>query len=164
MKCKLVKLDQLSGNEASIYSVAIEGEGGTLIDKFINENISSFKDETKNIVQRLNTIGHKTGARIQYFKVNEGNPADGVCALYDNPESHLRLYCIRFGAMLLVLGGGGPKPKNIRALQENDKLQQENYFLRWLSTQITERIKEQEIRYTNQYYDFEGDLEFEYDE
>lgn len=39
----------------------------------------------------------------------------------------------------------------------------ENYFLRKLSAQITERIKDKEIEYTNNYLDFEGDLEFQDD-
>jgi len=43
MKCKIVKLDQFSGDAASIYSVYIDNEKKTLFDKFIEENINSFK-------------------------------------------------------------------------------------------------------------------------
>ncbi len=95
MKCKLVKIDSLSGKEASIYSVYLEDESTTLFEKFVNEYSISFKSETKDIIQRLRTIGTKTGARVQFFKEWEGAPGDGVCALYDIPNSNLRLYCIR---------------------------------------------------------------------
>ena len=164
MKFALKKLNRLSGNGASIYAIKFEGETETSLDKFIIENSASFKSETKDIVQRLKSIGHKTGARIQFFKEWEGKPGDGVCALYDDPDSHLRLYCIRYGTQILVVGGGGHKPKTIRTLQENEKLTKENYFLRWLSAQITQRIKDKDIRYTNDHFDFDGDLAFEYEE
>lgn len=160
MKCRLVKINRLSGYKASLYSVVINEEKETLLEKFIRENKNSFLSETKDILKRLRTIGHKTGARKQFFKEFEGKPGDGICALYDDPDSKLRLYCIIFGAQILVVGGGGPKPKNIKALQENQKLKDENHFLRWLSEQITERIKDKEITFENDYLDFSGNLEF----
>jgi hypothetical protein len=160
MKCRLVKIDSLSGDRASVYSVSIDEEAETLLEKFIQENNNSFLSETKDILKRLRSIGQKTGARNHFFKEFEGKPGDGVCALYDNPDSKLRLYCIVFGTQLLVVGGGGPKPKNISAFQDDEKLTDENYFLRWLSEQIAQRIKDREITYENDYLDFSGNLEF----
>lgn len=72
MRIKLLKLEKLSGNAASIYSVFMEDEKVTLFDKFVQECSISFKDETKDILKRLITIGHKTGARKQFFKEREG--------------------------------------------------------------------------------------------
>jgi hypothetical protein len=164
MKYKLVKLRNLSGNKASIYSIVQNDETESFLEKFVKENQISFIDETKNILMRLKSIGHKTGARGTFFKSFEGYPGDGVCALYDEPESNLRLYCILYGTQLVVVGNGGPKPKEIRAFQEDDKLTDENYFLRWLSGEITNRIKDKEISYTNDYLDFTGNLEFQDDE
>ena len=54
--------------------------------------------------------------------MDEGIPGDGVCALFDLPNSNLRLYCIRYGNSIIILGGGGQKPKTISAFQENEKL------------------------------------------
>lgn len=164
MKFSLIKLNRLSGNGASIYAIQREGETETSLDKFISENSDSFKSEINDIIRRLKSIGHKTGARTQFFKENEGKSGDGVCALYDDPDSNLRLYCIRFSVQLLVIGGGGHKPKTIRALQEHPKLKAENYFLRELSSQIMKRIRHKDIEFTNGGFDFKGDLEFEYEE
>src|SRR5665647_2827517 len=111
MEYKLVKLSKFSGNEASVYSIYLKDERRTLFDRFLKENINSFKSELNDIVVRLKTIGHDTGARKQFFKTNEGKPGDGVCAFYDIPKSNLRLYCICYGTLLVVLGGGGYKPK-----------------------------------------------------
>jgi hypothetical protein len=164
MKCKLVKLSRFSGDKASIYSVIVNNDNQTLFDKFIEENKISFINEITNILNRLKTIGNKTGARKDFFKEFEGNPGDGVCALYDIPGSNLRLYCIKYGTELIVIGGGGPKPKNFRSLQQDEKLTKENYFLRWLSTEIYKKRKDKEIFFINDCQDFTGDLEFYDDE
>ncbi len=164
MRCRLVKLSRFSGKAASVYSIVLNNEKETLFDKFIRENSYSFLSETKNILMRLKTIGHKTGARVTYFKEFEGKPGDGVCALYDEPGSNLRLYCIKYGTQIIIVGNGGPKSKLIKALQEDDKLKEENYFLRWLSDQITTKIINRDIKYSDNYLDFIGNLEFQDDE
>jgi hypothetical protein len=160
MKFKIVKINQFSGSKTGVYSVLINEGNETLLNKFVRENEISFKSETKDILKRLYAIGHSTGARIQFFKEWEGKPGDGVCALYDNPDSNLRLYCICYGTQLIIVGGGGYKPKNIRALQEDPKLTEENDLIKEISRQITKRIKDKEIRFTADYIDFTGDLEF----
>lgn len=160
MKYKLVRISKFSGNEASIYTLLIENEQGkfqnSLFDIFIDENKTLYLSEIKNIFSRLRTIGNDTGARESFFKTKEGNPGDGVCALYDSPSKKLRLYCIRYGLELVILGGGGPK--NVRALQDDKKLEKENYFLRWLSSKITGCRKNGDLSFTTDFMDFEGDL------
>jgi hypothetical protein len=160
MKYKIIKINSISGNEASVYSIILNNDEETLLNKFVKENEISFKSETKDILKRLYSIGHTTGARIQFFKEWEGKPGDGVCALFDNPNSNLRLYCIYFGSQLIVVGSGGHKPKDIRTLQQDDKLKAENYLLREISAQITKRLKDKEIRYTKDFLTFDGNLEF----
>lgn len=155
---KLVKLIDLSGEETSIYSVFIEEEQQTLYDIFLKENIDSFKDEVIDINERLKTIGTLTGARYSYFKHEEGAFGDLVCALYDNPDKNLRLYCIRYGTACVILGGGGHKPKSIKAFQENEKLTNENYLLRAISNAIYQKMRDGDIKLINDGMDFEGDL------
>ena len=160
MDHKLVKITKFSGEEASVYSIFLIDEGKTLFDIFIEENKYSFLSELKDIFARLTVIGHKTGARISYFKEFEGRFGDHICALYDEPDKTLRLYCIRFGTSLVILGGGGPKLSTVRALQEDEKLTEENYLLRKIAEQIYKRIEEKEIRFIHEYKDLEGNLEF----
>ena len=159
MNCEIVKLEDFSGNGASIYSLYVDDLQMTLYDKFILENKDLFIDEIIDINTRLITIG-KLGAREQFFKLKEGNPSDGVCALYDNPNSNLRLYCIRYASGILLVGGGGHKPKSIRTLQDDEKLKQENYFLRALSKLIQERMNDNDLRFTTDYLDFDGEINF----
>lgn len=158
MSFKLVKLEQLSGNKASVYSIYFIEEKKTSFEIFLNENKSLFLNELNDILFRLKTIGHKTGARIQFFKPYEGKPGDLVCALYDDLDKKLRLYCIRYGSLLLIVGGGGPK--KVPKLQDDKKLTKENYFLRELSDLIKERMDNGEIQLSDDNMHFEGNLEF----
>jgi len=160
MKYKLVKLKKLSGNKASIYTILLEEEEKTLFDFFLEDNKISFKDELKDIVSRLKVIGNKTGAKDYFFKLNEGKPGDGVCALYDKPNSNLRLYCIKYGTLIVIVGSGGYKPKSIRKLQQDEKLTEENYFLREISKAIKTKMDDDEIEFSSDFMDFEGDLTF----
>ena len=161
MRFKIVQLSQFNGNKAGIYSVYLSDEQKTLFECFMRENIDAFKSEIININQTIVAINKKTGVRETLFKLDEGIPGDGVCALYDNPKSNLRLYCIRFGNSLVILGSGGYKPKSIRKLQDDPKLKEENYFLREISSLITERIKSGEIRFSEDGTELFGNLEFE---
>ena len=163
MNCEIVKLEEFSGNEASVYSIYIEEEEMTLYDRFVIENKDQFFAEIDDINKRLINIG-KIGARENFFKLKEGNPSDGVCALYDNPNSNLRLYCIRYGTSIVLIGGGGYKPKTISALQEDKKLKEENYFLRELSKEIKQRMLDKELKFTSDYLDFEGNINFNFDD
>ena len=156
MNCEIVKLDLYSGDGASVYTIYIEDEGITFFDKFVSENIGNFKNEVLDINNRLLSIG-KIGAREQFFKLKEGVPGDGVCALFDTPNSNIRLYCIRYGSDLVIVGGGGPKSKSIRSLQQDDKLTSENYLLRAISKEITQKMIDKELKFTTDYFDFEGD-------
>lgn len=164
MKCNIVKIESLSGPETSIYSLYINDDEITLYESFISENQSLFKSELIDISKRLRSIGSSTGAREQFFKLHEGDLGDGVCALYDNLDKNLRLYCIRYATTTIILGGGGEKPKTMRKLQESEKLTEENYLLRELSKEITKRLKNKEIRLSYDSNDFTGTLEFNTDE
>lgn len=60
LNCRLVKINKLSGEACSVYSIEVNGEKESLLEKFISENINLFKSETKEIIQRLRTMGRIT--------------------------------------------------------------------------------------------------------
>lgn len=95
MNFEIQAITELTGNGATIYTVILEGKEQTSFESFLNENEADYPEEVEDIVKRLYTIGKETGARDTFFKLDEGKPGDGVCALYDRPDSSLRLYCIR---------------------------------------------------------------------
>jgi hypothetical protein len=135
---EIVELEECSGSEIKIYSVIIGEDDETLYDKFLNENLETFRDEVNDIVNKLEVIGHVTGLKSKWFKRDQGYYGDGVCYLFDDPDKSLRLYFIRFGNankdLVIILGGGGHKPQDAHAFQEIPKLKNENYLLRKIAT------------------------------
>ena len=147
---------------ASIYTVFVDDFACTLLDRFISANSEDHKDEVKDILARLRTIGVTTGAREQFFKLKEGSPGDLVCALYDDPEKKLRLYCIRYGLDIVVVGGGGPK--DVRTWQEDAVLSEAVRWMMSVSKDILEKMKNEELDFSDDRLDFLGDLNFNEDE
>ncbi len=162
MKFEIVELLDFSGYKAGIYTVVLSNNESSVFDNFIRENRPTFPDEIGDILSKIETIGHETGAREHLFKLNEGTLGDGICALYDNPDKKIRLYCIRYGSTTIILGGGGYK--NVRALQDDPKLKHENYQLRKISNLITKAIKEGEIAWATDGKRLVGNLIIQDDE
>ena len=158
MKYEIVELEDYSGDETTIYSVIIGDEKDTLYDVFINENFEEYEEELRDIDERLQIIATEHGARVQYFKTKEGKPGDGVCALYDEPENHLRLYCIRYDNCTIIIGGGGPK--NVRAWQEDEKLTEQVEIMMKVSNDIFKRLNEGEIEWSDDGRYLLGNLKF----
>jgi len=86
---EIVKINELSGNEATIYSIIINGSKLTLFEQFIVENKNSFKNEINDIISRLHVLGSNTGARESFFKLNEGNSGDGSVLYMTNQNTNL---------------------------------------------------------------------------
>ena len=143
-KIELIELDEFNCGAGHIYSVAVDGADQTLYDLFLEENEGDYRAELGEIAHKLNTMSTWTGFTDNYFKLNEGKPGDGVCAITDL-KGKLRLYCIRFGNILLVLGGGGPKSKLIRAYEDDPKLLSENLMIRAVSDAMAKAIREKDL-------------------
>ena len=164
MEYEIVKLSLLSGTQCTVYSIIPERGGLTLYDVFINENIADFREEVRDINNRLKLIGTKHGARHSYFKHFEGRYGDGVCALYDLPEKNLRLYCIRYGSDVIILGGGGLKTKETMAWQDDTKLTEEATRMIEYAKDIARRMDSGEIYMSRDKPELEGNFYFFDDE
>ena len=70
-----------------------------------------------------------------------------TCALpiYDIPNSNLRLYCINYGSQTILLGSGGPKPKTIRAYQEDEQLSNSVKQLQRIEKIIKQAVRDRDI-------------------
>lgn len=157
MKFRLQEIEQLSGRRCKIYTVQMEGDEKTLFDQFSDENKANFPKEVDNIFRNLTLIGERYGAKELFFRdKKEGKLGDGVEALFDKPNALLRLYAIKYGSVLLVLGSGGHKPKHIKAFQEDPKLTKENYLVREIAATLYKAIKEKDLRWNKKGDNFEG--------
>ena len=68
----------------------------------------------------------------------------------------MRLYCIVFGTVAIILGGGGPKPEGVRAWQDNPNLKANAELMIRISQRITKAIHNKEIQVTDK--GLSGDL------
>jgi hypothetical protein len=162
MKFELKEIEQLSGQHCKIYSVLMEGDEKTLFEQFLADNEDIFPVEVEDIFDKLNAIGSRFGAEDVYFRSKkEGKLGDGVEALFDTPNANLRVYAIKYGKILLILGSGGHKPKTIRAFQEDPKLTKENYLIRQIAAILYKAIKEKDLRWNRQGDNFDGQLFFD---
>jgi len=155
---EIVELEPFSGSMAKIYSIIPKGAEYSLFDEFVMENEIGHKMEIKDILKRLMQIGWETGARESFFKHHEGKHGDMVCALYDMPGKNLRLYCIRFGKVAVILGGGGMKSKVIRAWQEDDKLSNAANLIIKYAQDIYTRMEDGEIYWSEDRSELLGNL------
>ena len=167
---EIVELDEFSGSGATIYSICLDNDDNTLYDHFLAEHQESFRAELKDIQKRLTAIA-KLGVRAGYVTDKEGSlgAGDGVVALCDDPDKHLRLYGIQFGQAILIVGGGGHKPKEVdgkwvRAFQDIPKLKDENYLLRALSARINQAQRDGDLAIDWRSNRLTGNLSFGPDE
>lgn len=145
MTFELVEIEDLSDGRCRIYSVIPEAAEETVLETFCSAYEASSPGEVQDLLDRLYYFGHARGADERFFKLWEGRPGDGVCALYDIPEAHLRLYCVRFGSGILIVGGGGTKPANIRTWEEDDSLSRAARQMMEVSAAMTRAIREHEL-------------------
>jgi hypothetical protein len=136
------------GSKASIYTIHIEGEKKNELEKWIekilseidntksedNEDYNKLKEALDFIVNRLKkTIPHK-GAKEYYFE-HDGKRTDAVVKL---KNSILRLYCLRYGGLLLIVGNGGTKPAGIIKTQDKKELKEAVENLQVVESKIKE--------------------------
>ncbi len=155
MKFEIVKLANLSGRKATIYSAILNDDNQTLFDHFFLENRELHFEELEHIRSQIQTIVHKTGAIETFFTKYEGiKVGEEIYALYRN---NLRLYCFRIGKSIVLLGGGGWK--EVAKWQDDPKLSQEVNTVRQMAKVIDQRIREKEIWWNN--IELEGNFLFD---
>lgn len=162
MRYKIVEITELSGPACKIYSVIVGDGEKTLFDIFQDRMDVDYPDAVDEIWYSLRFMGEEGGARIQFFREDEGRPGDGIVAMLKKKRFALRVYCIRYGTITLIVGDGGFKPPSARAWQDDPHLTACVKQLMSISGKITEKIKDKEIWFSPD-GSLLGNLEFETD-
>ena len=160
MNYQIITLDEFTGDKATIYSILPEGENLTLYDKFVEEYCTDYYDDILSIADLLIDMGCKYGIRENLIKTKEGKPGDGVVAIFDNPDKNLRLYGIRYGASILLLGSGGVKGQEVMAWQDDAKLKKEAEIVIQISKEVSKRVQDREINISLDHMRLTGNLNF----
>ncbi len=141
MDFKFIHVKEAGKNGANIYAIVPKGQTISSFQAFLQKHVPTYIEELREINTTISSYA-KYGAREYFFqKKHEGKHGDGICAIFDEKETHLRLYCIRHSENILILGGGGVKPKNIRAWQECPILSKEVNFLIKVAKDFRKQLK-----------------------
>lgn len=127
------------GCKASLYSVRLEGETETEFDKFLGDPEASTHPKFDELLAQIDEIINRYGCQERFFK-DEGSYLDAVVALW---KGNLRLYCCRYGNLILILGSGGIK--STRTYQEDAKLNASVELMAAVSRLIDEKIRSREL-------------------
>ena len=158
MKYELVKIEELCGEKLTTYSIASEGNDTTIFEEFLSDYSSSHTSEINQIVDMFVEMKERFGAREIYFKSMQGSPSSQLVRLKHKTIKELRVYCIKLGKSIIIVGGGGVKPSDKKALQEVPELKKQNYFTREISKELESKIKNKEITYNSDYTELLGEL------
>lgn len=162
MNYRIVKLVQLSGRRATLYTLVKADGTGSLFDTLLHECDAQYPAETENLLAKLRTMGQQIGLRKDQFRMDEGRPGDLVVAVSDDVTSTLRAYGIRYGNTILLLGAGGPKL--VRAWQDDPKLKRAAEEMIAISKAMKEKTKNREITWTPDQMEWTGELTIEIDD
>lgn len=123
-------------------------------DAFFRKAMEDVPDAAETLALKMERMIHYTGFQEQYFKTGEGSRGDAVCAL---SEGKLRLYCLRYGNIAVILGGGGVK--QTRTYQEDAVLHSKVKLMQALNRELDRLMKEGTVRMTEDGFTFDLPLE-----
>lgn len=100
------------------------------LKQFYDEFIETNNKEVNFFMDTLEKIG-RIGIKDGFFEDQGGNSIYRLKNIPTNKKDkpQLRLYCIKWGSMCLIIGGGGKKPDDKRAWQEAPELRRINELL-----------------------------------
>ena len=152
------KLD-IPGEKCQILTIHYDCEELSEFDKFLADHEKEYHKKIGDIVTRFSLMKKRNGCPDVYFK-DVSTPYDNICRL--SRTGKLRLYCLRFGNVAIIIGGGGVKEKEKRTYQEVKELNKIVEDLKIIYSKIEEKIKNRELVISDE--GIKGDLKFNIEE
>ncbi len=146
-----------SGAKATLYVIQKSDDEFSEFENFLNSREFNDSEHRHTLVEKLMDMADNSGCQERFFK-HQSNYYNAICRL--KGAGDLRLYCLRYDNMIVILGSGGTK--HTRTYQEDDKLYEAIKFLENISDKIDAKIINKEIFYKNNKFD--GELTFEENE
>jgi len=145
-----------AGIKSTLYSIKLNGEEENEFDKFLLDPEVCSSPHFEPLLERIDDIADRLGCQDQFFKLQESKFYDPVVALW---RDNLRLYCCRYGNIILIIGSGGIK--KTRTTQEDPKLKRIVEIMAYVAERIDQKIHDKEIEINHENDQFTGDLNFE---
>lgn len=159
MAFKLVKPSGFSGSKLTVYTILDDSNNVTPFGLFMRNWSVDYEGKLLDFIRRIKAMANETGAQEDFFKLNENERAgqgDNVCALFDEPDREMRLFCIRISEKIIILGNGGPK--NVATWQEDPILAASAREMIMFSEIIKAKLKNGDLQFSDDEYHFTGNL------
>ncbi|MBU4446057.1 MAG: hypothetical protein L6422_06910 [Candidatus Marinimicrobia bacterium] len=140
---KLVRIKV--GKKAKIYSIQYDGEENHEFHKFITNPVVKNHQDFQALRKKIKELYNKRGLLSQYFRPEDEKCLNPEICRIDYGQGSLRLFCIRWNDKLLILGGGGVKPDDIRFWQESPGLSVEVRKVADAFHRIKEHLKDNHL-------------------
>lgn len=139
-----------------IYTILLEDETLTELEKFLREPKNKSCPEYKSLVARLHHMVERQGFRRAFFKHNESKITNTISAFHYGSKS-LRLYCCYSSQLMIIAGGGGCKGKG--SYQNYPECYEAVQILEEVDKRIIERVRDRGIKIESD-GKLTGDLDF----
>jgi len=144
------------GSKAKIYTIKFLESDNSEYKNFVQEFKNIYSESVHILNQKLKSFSYKRGI-IDEFLTRESSEAFNVYKISETNDN-LRLYCIRYSNVALIIGGGGIKTLGKIKLKDNPHLQIKVDQLVEIEKIIQKRINSREIIITDN--SIEGNLNF----
>lgn len=141
----------LTGEKAGFYSIRFEGENESEAEKFFEILDAEDEEIAGNFLSKIEYQANIRGCIDGFFYYERDYN------IYKLKDGKWRLYCIKFGKVAVILGGGGYK--NVRKTQDSATLEKNVNMLQIINNMINKRISEGDLHVTDN--GIEGNLKFE---
>jgi len=145
-----------SGNKAKIYTIQFEDQSISEYYRFVDDHKSEYPEIVNELDVRLTYMVRNYGIPDHFFKRESPKPYNVF--RIENTED-LRIYCIKFSNVAIVLGNGGIKLPDTIKLNENPDLQKIRNLLMGIEDLITDRIKTGDVIINDK--ELKGNLTFD---
>lgn len=146
-------VDFLIGEKAGFFSLKFEGEEKSEAEKFFEILFNEDEEKAENLYSKIEYQAEVRGCLDSLFFYERDE------SIYKLKEGDWRLYCIRFGKVAVIMGGGDFK--DVPKTQDSEILEKHVNTLQIINKIINKRIKDKDLNITEN--GIEGDLKFETD-
>lgn len=128
------------GKQSSFFTIQFVDESENYYNLFVDKFYSNYSKIIDDVDDRIERMATRTGIRDGFFK-DEG--PNSVFKFQETDE--LRIYCLKYGSISIILGGGDTKENNVRTYQDKEEL----FFEVKLLRAIDQCLLENDIDFTH---------------
>ena len=153
LSCELIQIAY--GDAGTLYSVKLNGCEKSEFELFTEIPELQENHDFHEVLAFLEVMVDKKGFKQRFFKVKEGSRTDSLVAL---SRGKIRLYCLRWSGILLIVGYGGYK--NTKSYQDDPILDRATKVLQAVDEELMDLYRSQDVHIDHKTGEITGKLRF----